>query len=244
MIRKHKLASQRLRRVYSSSGWTVGQNVRVDYRWDRTNAAAMRNGSDLVALKPDVVLAHSSGRRQQCWRRAAPSQSYFALVADPVGAGYVESLARPGGNVTGFTNFDYAISGKWLELLKEIAPAVRRVAVLRDAGISAGPAQFSAIQIDAPSFGVDLRPVDVRDAAERAITVFAAEQNGGLIMTGSSSAALHRALIVDLAARHRLARGLQRALLCRQRWPGFLWARLCRPVPTGSRLHRPHPPGR
>jgi putative ABC transport system substrate-binding protein len=186
--------------------WIVGQNVRVDYRWGRTNAEAMRNASELVALNPDVVLAHSSAAVTAVLETSRAIPVVFTLVADPVGAGYVESLARPGGNVTGFANFDYAISGKWLELLKEIAPAVRRVAVLRDSGISAGPAQFSAIQIVAPSFGVDLRPVDVRDAAEieRAIKTFAAEQNGGLIITGSSPATLHRALIVELAARHRL----------------------------------------
>jgi putative ABC transport system substrate-binding protein len=115
-------------------------------------------------------------------------------------------LAHPGGNATGFSNFEYAISGKWLELLKEIAPAVKRVAVLRESAISAGPAQFSAIQIVAPSFDVALRPVDVGDAAqiERAITAFAGESNGGLIVTGSSVAAFHRELIVGLAARHRL----------------------------------------
>jgi putative ABC transport system substrate-binding protein len=130
----------------------------------------------------------------------------FTIVADPVGAGFVDSLARPGGNVTGFTNFEYAISGKWLELLKEIAPSVKRVAVLRESAISAGPAQFSAIQTVAPAFSVDLRPVDVRDSGEieRAITAFASEPNGGLIVTGSSAATLHRELIVRLAAQHRL----------------------------------------
>ena len=130
----------------------------------------------------------------------------FAIVADPVGAGYVESLARPGGNVTGFSSFEYALGGKWLELLKEIAPGTMRVAVLRDPAIAGGPAEFGAIQTVAPSLGVELRPVDARDAGEieRAITVFAASSNGALIITGSAAATVHRELIIALAARHRL----------------------------------------
>jgi putative ABC transport system substrate-binding protein len=130
----------------------------------------------------------------------------FAIVADPVGAGYVESLARPSGNVTGFTVFEYALGGKWLELLKEIAPRTARVAVLRDSAIAAGPAEYGAIQAVAPSLGVELRPIDMRNAGEieRAITVFAASSNGGLIVTGSTGATTHRELIIALAARHRL----------------------------------------
>jgi putative ABC transport system substrate-binding protein len=130
----------------------------------------------------------------------------FTIVADPVGAGYVDSLARPGGNATGFTNFEYSIAGKWLGILKEIVPAVTRVAVLREAAIAAGPGQFGAIQALAPSLGVELRPVDVRDTSEieRVITAFAQGSNGGLIVTGSPAAAVHRGLIVALAARYRL----------------------------------------
>jgi putative ABC transport system substrate-binding protein len=160
----------------------------------------------LVALDPDVILAHSSSAITAVLQTTRTVPIVFTVVADPVGGGFVESLAHPGGNATGFSNFEYAISGKWLELLKEIAPAVRRVAVLRESAISAGPAQFSAIQIVAPSFDVALRPVDVSDAVqiERAITAFAGESNGGLIVTGSSVAAFHRELIVGLAARHRL----------------------------------------
>jgi ABC-type uncharacterized transport system substrate-binding protein len=187
-------------------GWTVGQNVRVDYRWGRSNAEALRNASDLVALAPDVILAHSSTAVTAVLQVSRAVPIVFTIVADPVGAGFVESLAHPGSNVTGFTNFEYAIAGKWLELLKEVAPAVRRVAVLRDSAIAAGPAQYSAIQTVAPSFGVELRPVDVRDAGEieRAITEFARSMDGGIIVTGSSAAALHRELIVGLAARLRL----------------------------------------
>jgi putative ABC transport system substrate-binding protein len=219
-------------------GWTVGQNVRVDCRWGRTET--LRNASELVALGPNVILAHSSSAVTAVLQITRAVPIVFTVVADPVGGGYVESLAHPGGNVTGFTNFEYAISGKWLELLKEIAPSVRRVAVLRESAISAGPAQFSAIQTVAPSFGVELRPVDVSDAAqiERAITAFARELNGGLIVTGSSAAAFHRELIVGLAARHRLPAVYNGLLLRRRRRPDFLWARLCRPVPACGRLRR------
>jgi putative ABC transport system substrate-binding protein len=130
----------------------------------------------------------------------------FTLVVDPVGAGYVDSLAHPGGNATGFTVFEYSIGGKWLELLKEIAPRVTRVAVLRELAVAAGPAQFSAAQTVAPSLGMELRPIDMRDAGEieRTITAFARGSNGGLIVTGSSAAAVHRNLIVALAAQYRL----------------------------------------
>ena len=145
-------------------------------------------------------------RRGRCSRRPAPCRSCSRSVADPVGAGFVESLARPGGNATGFTQFEYGISGKWLELLKEIAPRVTRAAVLRDPAITAGMGQFGAIQSVAPSFGVELSPVDVRDAPEieRAITAFARSSNGGLIVTASALAIVHRDLIITLAARHKL----------------------------------------
>jgi putative tryptophan/tyrosine transport system substrate-binding protein len=130
----------------------------------------------------------------------------FTLIADPVGAGYVDSLAHPGGNATGFSVFEYSIGGKWLELLKEIAPHVTRVAVLRELAVAAGPAQFGAAQTVAPSLGMELRPVDTRDAGEmeRAITAFARGSNSGLLVTGSSSASLHRKLIIGLAAQYRL----------------------------------------
>jgi len=162
--------------------------------------------AELLALAPDVILAQSSAAVAPLLQATSTVPIVFTLVADPVGAGYVESLARPGGNATGFTVFEYAIGGKWLELLKEIAPSVTRVAVLRETAITAGPAQFSAVQVVAPSLGVELRPVDTRDAGEieRAITAFARSSNGGLIVTGSSAAAIHRELIIALAARYRL----------------------------------------
>jgi len=188
-------------------GWTIGQNVLVDYRWGRGDAEAMRkHAAELVALAPDVILAHSSAALAPLLQVTRTVPIVFTIVADPVGAGYVEGLARPGGNATGFTNFEYGIAGKWLELLKEIAPGVTRVAVLRETAIAAGPAQLGALQGSAPSLGVELRPVDVRDTAEieRAIAVFAQGSNSGLIVTGSPAAVVHRELIISLAVRHRL----------------------------------------
>jgi putative ABC transport system substrate-binding protein len=188
-------------------GWADGRNVRIDTRWAAGDADLIRKyAGELVALGPDVVMAFTSGTVPPLQQVTRPIPIVFAIVADPVGAGYVESLARPGGNVTGFTTFEYALAGKWLELLKEIAPRTARVAVLRDSAIAAGPAEFGAIQTVAPSLGVEVRPVDMRNAGEieRAITVFAASSNGGLIITGSTAATTHRELIIALAARHRL----------------------------------------
>jgi putative tryptophan/tyrosine transport system substrate-binding protein len=188
-------------------GWTDGRNVRIEPRWGGGNAGDIRKfAAELVALAPDVILADSSATVAPLLQATRSVPIVFTIVADPVGAGYVDSLARPGGNITGFSNFEYSITGKWLELLKDIAPRVTRAAVLRDSTIAAGPGQFGAIQAVAPSFGVDLRPVDVRDAGEieRAIAAFALDSNGGLIVTGSSAATFHRELIIALAARHRL----------------------------------------
>ena len=188
-------------------GWNVGQNARLHYRWgDGTSATMQKYAAELVALAPDVILADSSAALSPLLQATQTIPIVFAIVADPVGAGYVETLARPGGNATGFTPFEYGVAGKWLELLKEIAPRVTRAAVLRDPGIAAGPGQFGAIQAVAPSLGVELRAVNVRDAAEieRSIAGFAQGSNGGLIVTGSAAAAAHRDLIVALAARHRL----------------------------------------
>lgn len=188
-------------------GWTVGQNVQIDYRWASVNAEELRKyAAELVALKPDVILAHSSSAVAQLLQATRTVPIVFTNDADPVGAGYVDSLARPGGNATGFIVFEYAMGGKWLELLKEIAPHVTRAAVICDSAIAAGPAEFGAIQAVAPSLGVELRPVDIRDAGEmeRAITMFAGSPNGGLIVTGSAAATIHRQLIVALAARNQL----------------------------------------
>jgi len=189
------------------SGWTVGQNVRIDYRWGPGNPATMRkHATELVALEPDVVLALTTAAVGPLLEASRTVPIVFVTVADPVGAGFVETLARPGGNATGFTPYEYSISGKWLELLKEIAPRVTRAAVLRDTSIATGPAQFGAVQAVAPSLGVELRPVDVHDAGEieRALAAFAQGSNGGMIVIGSPSAAIKRDLITALAAKHRL----------------------------------------
>jgi putative tryptophan/tyrosine transport system substrate-binding protein len=187
-------------------GWTDGHNVRIDFRWDAGSVEnARKMAAELVALSPDVILA--SGVTSLMALQANRSiPQVFAIVPDPVGAGFVESLARPGGNVTGFMQFEYSLSGKWLELLKEIAPGVTRAAVLRDADISAGIGQFAVIQAAAPSIGVNVRPISMRDAAEieRAVTDFAHTSNGGLIVTASPWALVHRELIATLALRHKL----------------------------------------
>ena len=188
-------------------GWTVGQNVRIDYRWGPGNAATMRKyATELVALAPDVVLANTTAALAPLLEASRTVPIVFAAVADPVAAGFVESLARPGGNATGFTVYEYAISGKWLELLKEIAPRVTRAAVLRELGIPTGVAQFGAIQALAPSLGVVLRPIDVRDAGEieRALVAFAQGSDGGIIVVGTPGTAIQRDLIIALAAKHRL----------------------------------------
>ena len=188
-------------------GWSVGPNVNIDIRWSTGNSADTRKyAAELVALAPDVILAEGSAAVAALVQITRTVLIVFTTVVDPVGAGYVDSLARPGGNVTGFTVFEYSMSGKFLQLLKEIAPGVTRVAVLRDPSIDSGPAQFAVIQAVAPSLSVELRPVDVRDGdeIERAITAFAQNPNSGLIVPGSPAAALHRDLIITLAARYRL----------------------------------------
>jgi putative ABC transport system substrate-binding protein len=188
-------------------GWLDGRNVRIDTRWGVADADRIRKyAAELVALAPDVILANSSAAIAPLLQATRTVPIVFTSVADPVGAGYVDSLARPGGNATGFLVWEYSIAAKWLELLKEIAPRVTRAAVLRESAIAAGPSQFAVIQAVAPSLGVELRTIETRDAGEieRAITAFAQSSNGGLIVTGSSAAVFHRGLIVELAARHRL----------------------------------------
>ena len=189
------------------TGWTVGQNLRIDYRWGAGNADTMRKHAvDLVALAPEVILAHSSAAVAPLLQASRTIPVVFTIVADPVGAGFVGSMAHPGGNATGFTNFEYGMGGKWPELLNETTPRLTRVAVLREWAIAAGPGQFGAIQAVAPALGVELRPIDVRDPGEieRDITAFAQGWNGGLIITGSPAATVHRDLIIGLAARFRL----------------------------------------
>jgi ABC-type uncharacterized transport system substrate-binding protein len=189
-------------------GWSDGRNVRIDYRWSAGERERIRrNVAELVALAPDVVLCSGGTVAIATLQRAAPTVPIvFTIIADPVGSGLVESLASPGGNTTGFMGQEYGFGAKWLELLKEIAPGVKRAAVMREAGTAPGGGQFAGIQAVAPSLGVELSPVGVGDVGEmeRAITAFARSPNGGLIVTGSGPATTHRDLIVTLAARHKL----------------------------------------
>ncbi len=185
-------------------GWLDGRNVRIDTRWAVADADRIRKyAAELVALAPDVILAPGSATTGPLLQATRTIPIVFATIPDPVGAGFVESLARPGGNATGFIAFEYGLSAKWLELLKQIAPGVTRAAILRDSAVASGIGQFGAIQSVAPSVGVEVSPVNVRDAAEieRAVAAFARASNGGLIVTGSALTAVHRALIVTLAAR-------------------------------------------
>ena len=188
-------------------GWTEGRNVHIETRWAAGNLANLRKyAAELVALAPDVILAGGAASMGPLLEATRTVPIVFAILPDPVGAGYVESLARPGGNATGFMMFEYNLSGKWLELLKEIAPSVTRAAILRDTSIAAGIGQFAIIQSVAPSIGVDVTPIDLRDAAqiERAVTAFAQSANGGLILTASPLSAVHRDLVITLAARYKL----------------------------------------
>ena len=188
-------------------GWLDGRNARIDIRWTAGDADRIRKyAAELVALAPDVILAPASAVTGPLLQATRTIPIVFTTVADPVGAGFVESLARPGGNATGFALHEYTLSGKWLELLKEIAPGVTRAAVLRDPTVGSGTGQYASIQAVAQSLGVELRPMDVRDPGEieRAIVAFAQVPNGGLINAGAPSAGIHRNLVITLAARHRL----------------------------------------
>jgi putative tryptophan/tyrosine transport system substrate-binding protein len=189
------------------SGWNEGRNLRIDTRWATAEDILRRHAAELVALAPDVLVAASGTATVAPLLQATRTVPIvFVITIDPVGAGFVASLARPGGNATGFMAYEYSMSGKWLELLKEIAPRVTRAAVLRDPAVASGIGQFGAVQIVAPSFGVELIPVDVRDAGEieRAVAAFAPRSNGGLIVTASALGTVHRQTIIALAARHKL----------------------------------------
>jgi putative ABC transport system substrate-binding protein len=188
-------------------GWSVGRNLRIDVRWSAGNADDTRKyAAELVALAPDVIESTGTPAAAMLVQATRTVPIVFTVVVDPVAAGFVDSLARPGGNVTGFMNSEYAMGAKWLELLKEIAPGTTRAAVLRDAASSVGIGMFAAIQTAAPPLGVEVSPVNVLDVGEieRAIAAFARSGNSGLIVTGSPLAVLHRDLIVAVAARHRL----------------------------------------
>jgi putative ABC transport system substrate-binding protein len=187
--------------------WADGQTVQIDFRWGAGDVGLFRKyAAELVSIAPDVILATGTPVMDALQQVTRTVPIVFVTVIDPVGAGFVDSLARPGGNSTGFTLFEFGMSGKWLELLKELMPGLKRVAVLRDAAIGSGTGQLAAIQAVAPSFGVELSPVGLRDAGEieRVLTGFSSTPGGGLIVTASTLALVHRDLIVALAERHRL----------------------------------------
>jgi putative ABC transport system substrate-binding protein len=188
-------------------GWTEGRNLRIDIRWAEGRISEIRrHAAELAALTPDVILAHGTSTVGPILQATRTVPIVFPVVTDPVGAGFVDSLARPGGNATGFMISEYSLSGKWLELLKQITPSVTRVAVLRDPAQPSGTGQFAAIQAVAPSLRVEISPVNVRDASEieRTVATFGVSPNGGLIVTASGLAIAHRDLIIALAARHKL----------------------------------------
>ena len=188
-------------------GWSIGRNVRIEYRWSAGNADATRRyAAELAALAPDVILAHGTSTVAPLLQATRSVPIVFSAAVDPVGTGFVDSLARPGGNATGFMTREYGLSGKGLELLKEIAPGEARAAVLRDASSPSGVAQFGVIQALAASLSVEVSPIDMRDAdeIERAVAAFARASSGGLIVTGGSRAIRHRDLIITLATRYNL----------------------------------------
>jgi putative ABC transport system substrate-binding protein len=188
-------------------GWTDGRNIQIVHRFTDGDADRARTyAAELVALAPDLILTSGASTLGVMLQVSRAVPVVFVGAADPVGAGFVESLGRPGGNATGFTSYEYSMSGKWLELLKEMAPGMKRVAVLRDPAISAGIGQFGSIQTAAPSLGVELTPINVRDATEieQNVIRFARSADGGLIVTTSASVLAHRDLIITLAARHKL----------------------------------------
>ena len=223
-------------------GWTDGRDLRIDYRWAGDAGRFHGYAEELLALAPDVILASATPSVQALRQVSRTVPIVFANVGDPVAMGFVDSLARPGGNTTGFTPYEFGFAAKWLELLKEIAPRVTRVAVLRD--LTIGPAHFTAIQAVAPSFGVELSTVGVHDVGEieRTVATFARSSNAGLIVTPSTSALIHRDLITLLAARHRLPACMISLLRHRGR-PDLLRAQYHRHVPARRRLRRPHPQG-
>jgi putative ABC transport system substrate-binding protein len=191
----------------SELGWNIGRNIQINTHWATASAADIsKHAAELVALAPDVILAHGSSTVGPLLQATRALPIVFPVATDPVGAGFVDSLARPGGNATGFIAFEYSISGKWLELLKQIAPSITRAAVLRDATQGSGNSEFAAIQAVAPSLRIEVNPVNMRDVGEieRAVEAFAQQSNGGLVVASGGATIIHRELLIALAARHKL----------------------------------------
>ena len=188
-------------------GWTVGRNIRIDYRWGAGNAELYRkHAADLVALAPDIILTNGTSTIGPVLQTTRTVPIVFVNVTDPVAGGFMESLARPGGNATGFASAEYGMAGKWLELLKQIAPHVKHAAVIRNPRVASGSGQFGAIQAVAPFLGMETNPIDARDAGdiERGITSLAGSSNAGLIVTANGATLVHRDLIIRLAAKFKL----------------------------------------
>jgi putative ABC transport system substrate-binding protein len=204
---KFQIQVQAFEQELKKFGWMIGRNVQIETRWATSNDAEIRrNAAELVATKPDVILAHGSSTVGPMQQATQTIPIVFPVAGDPVAAGFVESLARPGGNITGFSTFEYSIGAKWLELLKQIAPRLTQAAVLQQPGLPAVLGQFGAIQSAAPSLGVEVKPINVHDAAsiESGVATFARGANGGMIVTGGALPQRHRDLIIELAARHKL----------------------------------------
>ena len=230
----------------SGTGWIVGRNLRMDYRWGAAQPDSYRGYADeLVALGPDVVIASGSSTVVALRRATRTIPIVFANVIDPVGAGLVASLARPGGNATGFSMSEFGFAGKWIELLKDVAPHLTRVAILRDPIVASQIGMFAGVQSAARSLGVEAHAIDLGDAAgiEPAVAAFAKQPNGGLIVTSGAAGIFHRKLIVTLAARHRLPAIYRLSRPCRRRRPDGVRHRQCRTVSSSGRLRRPHSQG-
>ena len=233
--------------VMAQSGWTDGRNVKIDVRWSGGDVVRLRkDAEELLGLRPDVIVAGfgpTTGVLQQLTRTVP---IVFTTVVDPVGAGFVDSLARPGGNATGFIQAEYTLSGKWLELLREIAPQVSRVGVIRTAGGVVGIGQWAVIGAFASPMGVELRPINVSvtGETERALSAFAGGPNSGLIVTVSDVATIQRELIIALAARHRLPTVYPHRFFVEAGGLISYGPDLLGLLPTGGRLRRPHPQGR
>jgi hypothetical protein len=233
--------------VLQQAGWIEGRNVRFEIRWAGPIPTDIRrHAAELVALRPDVVLAYGSSTVGPLLQNTRTVPIVFPVMGDPVAAGYVESLARPGGNATGFMMFEYSMAAKWLELIKEMVPALKRVAVLRNAATPTGPAQFGVIQAVSPYLNVDVTALNIRNADEfePAISGFARGLGDGLIVASSSLAQTHRHLLIKLVAGHRLPANLRRGVVRCRRRPHVLCSECDRPIPPGSRLRRSHPQGR